>query len=174
MINNSELSNVYNWNNTYNNSSLRWKSMYQNHVDTKGNWNGTCIRCNEITDQGRGFRYCDDCYNEYTKIRESFRRKPYSLLKRTNENSVCKITGCNKKVLVYHLSCLFTDNMNWNNYGQEWHIDHRIPLAWFNLENNKEILFACNYKNLQPMLKNQNLDKNADYPKNKLFNYAFH
>lgn len=64
--------------------------------------------------------------------------------------------------------------MNWDNQSVYWQIDHRIPIAWFNLENEEELKFACNYKNLQPMEQNSNLNKSYDYPNNDLFNYAFH
>ena len=77
-------------------------------------------------------------------------------------------------MLKYYFETLFDNNMNWNNQSIYWQIDHRIPISWFNLENDEELKFACNYKNLQPMEKSSNLNKSHDYPNNHLFNYAFH
>ena len=76
-------------------------------------------------------------------------------------------------MLKYYFKTLFNDEISWNNQSEYWEIDHRIPLCWFDLENEEELKFACNYKNLQPMEKEMNRDKNIDYPENKLFDYAF-
>jgi hypothetical protein len=166
------LDNVYNWGKTYKSPFDRWKDMYKQYLEN-GTWNGTCIRCNNITEKGKGWRHCDKCYNEYENIKHKYRNKAYNLLK-NKSNDLCKITGCSKQMLKYYFELLFDSNMNWNNRNEYWQIDHRIPLAWFNLENEKELYFACNYKNLQPMEKLQNVTlKNCNYPENDLFSYAF-
>jgi len=48
-------------------------------------------------------------------------------------------------MLKYYFETLFDNNMNWNNQSIYWQIDHRIPISWFNLENDEELKFACNY-----------------------------
>ena len=58
--------------------------------------------------------------------------------------------------------------MNWDNQSKYWQIDHKIPLAWFDLYNKEELNFACNFKNLQPMEKETNREKSCNYPSNKL------
>ena len=167
------LDNVYNWNKIYKSPYDRWKDMYKQYL-VDGMWNGRCIRCNNITDKGR-VKHCDRCYIEYTKITENNRTKAYNLLKRKLDDTKCDITGCNKRMLKYHFELLFDNKMSWDNQSIYWQIDHRIPLAWFNLENEEELYFACNYKNLQPIEKNQNMTiKNYNYPENDLFSYGFH
>ena len=52
--------------------------------------------------------------------------------------------------------------MSWNNYGNKddcWVIDHRIPLSFFNLDDPTEQKQACHYTNLQPMWRNENIQK---------------
>ena len=49
--------------------------------------------------------------------------------------------------------------MTWGNYGTFWHIDHIKPLSSFDLTDRKQLLEACNYKNLQPLLVFDNLSK---------------
>ena len=170
----SSLNNVYNWNKLYKSPFDRWKDMYPEYLED-GKWNGICIRCNGQVDNGKGWRHCDECYNEYEKVKKKNGSKGYNLLKKKSDDLLCEITGCNKIMLKYHFELLFDDKMNWNNQSTYWQIDHRIPLAWFNLEDKDDLYFACNFKNLQPMEKNLNETiKNCNYPDNDLFSHAFH
>jgi 5-methylcytosine-specific restriction endonuclease McrA len=52
--------------------------------------------------------------------------------------------------------------MNWKNYG-EWHIDHIIPLAYFDLTIEEELIQAWYYTNLQPLWAEENLKKGAKH-----------
>ena len=70
--------------------------------------------------------------------------------------------GCTIAELKKHLEKQFQPGMSWDNYGLDgWHIDHRKPLDAFNLENREELLEACHYTNLQPMLDSENCSKGA-------------
>jgi len=59
-----------------------------------------------------------------------------------------------------YLECLFDENMTWENYGSTWHIDHIVPVSFFNLSILGERIKAFNYKNTRPLEKHQNLRKN--------------
>jgi hypothetical protein len=114
--------------------------------------------------------HCKECGDKYEKIINKYRSKAYRLLKIKTDDKVCEITGCNKRQLEYHLELLFDYNMNWDNQTSYWQIDHRIPVSWFDLYDEDEILFCCNYKNLQPMEKELNMCvKGCSFPKNNLF-----
>ena len=65
----------------------------------------------------------------------------------------------NEELKVY-LQEQFQEDMTWDNYG-EWHIDHKIALISFNLEDREEFLKACNYSNLQPLWAIDNLKKGS-------------
>lgn len=167
----ASLQNVYNWGKIYTSPFERWKALYPNHI--KDNcWNKICIKCNKKTEYET--RWCNICFQEYKKLEASYRSKAYNLLKRKSLDTKCEITGCNKKMLKYYFESLFDNNMSWDNQSIYWEIDHRIPIAWFNLEDTEELKFACNYKNLQPMEKKTNNNKSYEYPQNILFDYAFH
>jgi len=55
-----------------------------------------------------------------------------------------------------YLEQQFTLNMNWDNYGKYWEVDHIYPLSKGG---------SFNYKNTQPLTINENRVKS-----NKLFN----
>ena len=65
--------------------------------------------------------------------------------------------------LKVHLEKLFKPGMSWQNYGNFWEIDHRIPVAVFNFERPEDIDFRLcwNLKNLQPLCVRENRSKNA-------------
>lgn len=52
------------------------------------------------------------------------------------------------------------EEMTWENYGRYgWHIDHILPLSFFNLTDREEFLVACHWSNLAPMWADENLGK---------------
>lgn len=68
--------------------------------------------------------------------------------------------GCSIEELKKHLESKFEPWMSWDNHG-EWHIDHIIPLASFDLSNPDELKKACHYTNLQPLKASDNMSKNS-------------
>ncbi len=70
------------------------------------------------------------------------------------------LLGCSIEELKSHLEQQFMPGMNWTNYGKGgWVIDHVIPLALFNLEDQSSLEKAAHYLNLQPMWELENLKK---------------
>lgn len=74
--------------------------------------------------------------------------------------SAVRDLGCSIAELKVWLESQFHPGMTWENYG-EWHIDHRLPLASFDLTRREEVLIACNWQNLQPLWALDNLSKGA-------------
>jgi len=68
----------------------------------------------------------------------------------------------------------FTKEMNWDNYGIYWNIDHRIPTSWFHFnEMDSEGFRKCwALENLQPLLEEENrakFNKRADTNLSQVF-----
>ena len=57
-----------------------------------------------------------------------------------------------------HLEKRFTEGMEWSKHGK-WHIDHIVPLS--SAKTKEELIYLCNYTNLQPLWARDNLVKGA-------------
>lgn len=76
---------------------------------------------------------------------------------------VCELSGVdNVQELKNHLEKQFKKGMSWDNHG-EWHIDHIIPCASFDLTKKSEQKKCFHYTNLQPLWAFENLSKGAKY-----------
>lgn len=70
------------------------------------------------------------------------------------------ILGCTIEEFIIHLQSLFTEGMTLENHGnceECWHIDHKIPLA--SAETEEDIIKLNHYTNLQPLWRRDNLSK---------------
>lgn len=77
---------------------------------------------------------------------------------KTKSNNTIRLLGCSLDELRDHLERQFSEGMTWDNYG-DWHIDHRLPCASFDLSNPDEQKVCFNYTNLQPLWAKDNLSK---------------
>jgi hypothetical protein len=95
------------------------------------------------------------------RIINNLRRRAYPYKKKIKITNL-ELLGCSKDELKNHLEIHFKENMGFENYGK-WEIDHIKPLASYNLNNQNEILECFNYKNLQPLWKDENMKKSDKY-----------
>jgi len=96
------------------------------------------------------------------KLKLNQRTRVKAILKSEKVVKTHELLGCSFEELKNHIELLFVDGMNWENMG-EWHIDHIIPLAAFDLTKLENQKIAFNYKNLQPLWAIDNLKKGAKY-----------
>jgi len=90
------------------------------------------------------------------------RSRVRAILKNNKNCKTHELLGCSFEELKQHLESQFQEGMGWHNMG-EWHIDHIVPLAIFDLTNADQQKIAFNYKNLQPLWALDNLKKGAKY-----------
>jgi hypothetical protein len=69
-----------------------------------------------------------------------------------------ELLGCPIDDFVKYIASQFDNKMSWVNYG-EWHIDHIIPCALFDLENADEQKMCFHHKNLRPLWGKENIVK---------------
>ena len=88
------------------------------------------------------------------------RRLKAALCGEAKRGSAVEDLGCPIGALKAWLMYQFEDGMSWDNYG-EWHIDHVLPLASFDLIDREQLLKACTWQNLQPLWAKDNQSKGA-------------
>lgn len=89
------------------------------------------------------------------KILERLNTDPAFKFKRTQRTTIISKIKKQKATIEY-LGCSSREFVNWlsgtsseftiYNHGDTWHIDHIIPLCFFNLENEDEELLAFNWR----------------------------
>ena len=99
--------------------------------------------------------------NKINQIFNSITKRIYKVLVRHNVNkkyTYLELLGCNLLQFELYLLDKLTDGMTFHNYG-EWEIDHIKPISLFNLHNHNELFECCNFNNLQPLWKIDNILK---------------
>ena len=93
------------------------------------------------------------------RIKINLRHRLKQALKReTKTGSAVRDLGCTIDELKVRLEKDFWVGMTWDNWG-DWHIDHEMPLASFDLTDREQVKKACNYTNLQPLWAKDNFSK---------------
>jgi len=107
------------------------------------------------------------------KLYERKKHEPQFVIKRAMRNAVWRALrsigktktkrtrdyfGCSEEELAKHIEKQFRNGMSWQNRSQ-WHVDHIIPLSAFNLCDERQMLMANHFTNLQPLWAKENLMK---------------
>lgn len=99
----------------------------------------------------------DPVFNYLMKIRKKTREYAFKNYIH-NGNEFFKIIGIDIKGFKEHIQEKFQEGMSWDNHGiDSWHIDHIIPLS--SASSIQEIDELSHYTNLQPLWKDDNMEK---------------
>lgn len=91
------------------------------------------------------------------RIRMNLRsRLKMALLGQTKKGSILSLIGCSMDFLKNHIENQFSEGMTWDNYGVFWNIDHIIPCSFFDLSIEDHQRMCCFYKNLRPLIVEDN------------------
>lgn len=96
------------------------------------------------------------------KIKTNIGRRIREILGQNKSERCLDYVGCSLEELKNHLETTFLDGMTWDNYG-EWHIDHKLPCAAFNMDDPFEQKACFYYKNLQALWARDNIAKKDTY-----------
>lgn len=73
------------------------------------------------------------------------------------------LLGCSSEELKIYIESQFTNQMNWENYGNYWSIDHIYPLSKIDWDNPEQIRKYCHFTNLRPLDKIENIKKGNNF-----------
>ena len=153
---------------------IRKKNMRQNKADT---FIVKCEKCNtdkvlkEFAKLKKFYKkkICLDCYPEFLKeqktewckneretnmnyrIKKSLAARLRNVLNKND--TTMNYIGCNIQYFREWLEYNFTAEMNWENYGKFWSIDHIIPVCKFDLTDEIQKFQCWNWSNMMPSLK---------------------
>lgn len=136
----------------------------------------SCIKCTEIKRKNKGNNIRVKRTPEYmiqylNKRKENPNYKMRYALRSNLSKAVCRIQGgvkskrtqeylgCSLEFFKHWFEFLFDNDMNWQNHGSVWHIDHIKPCSSFDLKEQDEIYECYNWSNLRPLKKEENLAK---------------
>lgn len=109
------------------------------------------------------------------RLIKNVRCRIYMALRQSNaakNNRTMRLVGCTVSELVRHLESQFTEGMSWSNMG-EWHIDHIVPCAAFDLTDPTQQHAAFHFTNMQPLWARDNMTKSAKVKGQSLFGFAY-
>jgi len=84
------------------------------------------------------------------KMSEILRSKIHKML-HNRKSSYIKYLGCDIEWFKEWIEFRFHDDMNWDNLGSYWQIDHILPINSFDFTNENDITICFHWTNLQPL-----------------------
>jgi len=131
---------------------------------------GYCIPCQSIYHKYWRTTLNKEGYNTY--MRNYFRNNPHIRVINSLRARLCSLVhdcyvsetlndnlGCPDEFFRSWLEFQFDDEMNWDNYGTYWHIDHVLPVSMFNHDNIEAVKKCWNWVNLRPLEAKENSKK---------------
>lgn len=79
--------------------------------------------------------------------------------------SAVRDLGCTIQEFRSYVEAFWEPGMTWANWGKgpgTWQLDHRRPLASFDLADRAQLLRACHFLNLQPLWHEEHIKKTAE------------
>jgi hypothetical protein len=106
------------------------------------------------------------------KITNDLRKITDLVLAGVADDVAIRNVGCTSKQFREHVESTFKKGMNWSNRGKAWHLDHKVPLTYFDLSKKSECLKAIHYTNFQALAPEENLLKYNSLPEPKQMSMA--
>ena len=96
------------------------------------------------------------------RIANRLRSRFYRAVRTGKSASAVRDLGCSIEEFIKYIERQFQVGMTWENWSRTgWHLDHKKPLASFDLTDVAQAKEACHYTNIQPLWARHNLVKGA-------------
>jgi hypothetical protein len=119
-----------------------------------------CISCYPqfLTEQKNEWCKNEKLTNINYRLKKSLAARLRSVI--VKNDSTMNYIGCNIQYLREWFEYNFTCEMDWDNYGSLWSMDHIIPVCKFDLTNDIDMLKCWNWSNLMPVQLLKKVDNN--------------
>lgn len=109
--------------------------------------------------------YSNNKYNSDLnfKIKSLVSTQIYQYLKKSKTDKPIKYLGCSILEYKHYIEKQFLPEMNWENHGEIWEIDHIKALSTFDLSILDNQYIAFNYINTQPLFKTTEIAEKFGY-----------
>jgi len=100
------------------------------------------------------------------RLRKKLTTTLWNNLKKQKTNkllSIIPLLGCTVDECKQYLESQFKPEMNWNNHGEIWEIDHIKPCSSFDLTDIEQQKQCFHYTNLQPLFKTTQIAESFGY-----------
>ena len=102
--------------------------------------------------------------NPTVRLASCMRARLRNALKRIPKSATTfKLVGCTALELRSYLEKQFLPGMSWENYGRIWQVDHKKPIAVFDLSSREQQKECFHFSNLQPLWASENASKGGRY-----------
>jgi hypothetical protein len=127
-----------------------------------------CLECYPAFVKSEKNKWCANEHksNMNYRIKKSLAARLRAVVNK--ETSTMSYIGCPIQYLREWFESVFTPEMNWENYGDYWHIDHVIPVELFDLTDETEKRICWNWTNLAPLEKSTNCSKKSSIDKSQV------
>lgn len=98
------------------------------------------------------------------KLRKLATARVYLILNgKSKSKRTLEILGCTADEFRQYLESMFSPEMNWQNHGEIWEIDHILPCASFDFTQEGNIEKCFHYTNHQPLFKTTEIAESFGY-----------
>lgn len=130
-----------------------------------------CMRTSKYTRSLRGVIVCSKCRDKLDSHKREISRIKHcakSVLTAYMKHGIDTFDpylNCTGSHLKSWLESFFIEGMSWENMGMYgWHIDHHVPVRYFDYSVKDELRVCFNYQNLRPLCAKDNLLKSGSLP----------
>lgn len=106
------------------------------------------------------------------RISESLKVRIHEILKEYKDETSNYLLGVNKIFLKRWMEFQFGESISWENFSKEWHIDHVIPISFFDVTQKEQQKICFNWMNLRPLNKTKNIQKHSKILKEDIVTHA--
>lgn len=100
----------------------------------------------------------DENYKQSLLLRNIVRNLINGTTKNPSRRSL-ELTGCSQQQFKQWIEYNFIDEMNWDNYGDYWNLDHIVPVSSFDLTKEEDMLLCFQWSNTAPEISKKNYEK---------------